>query len=324
MRTRGSWLRTLVRSLLSVAVAGSAIAILGPAAATADLVDTTERMAVLQADLDDELIEQVQCPPELPEMQLTATAAVDAEEAACEAVRLPEVGFNAPPAIYETCLPACISASKRWACKTGRDPDGFRWIPVANEPDGFALGNCRENNELVQPLNVNSKKKFEGGYVSGTYDGCGWMQTKNLVPAGVATGDPCTSPSPSRGYSTFASLINCRPYRVKRRGSGDDTCRDGTLTPNPQPCPRYANLRPWSTRTALDRLSGDIPQNAKFPGASGQLFDRLRWRYVVPGGQWVNVRDRAIPSGESNWIFVPRSCLPATLPDGRKVRHYAP
>ncbi len=47
----------------------------------------------------------------------------------------------------------------------------------------------------------------------------------------------------------------------------------------------------------------------------------LKWRYVSnyssaiePKVKYVMVRDDRIAGGEGNWVFVPRSCLPATLP----------
>ena len=54
-------------------------------------------------------------------------------------------------------------------------------------------------------------------------------------------------------------------------------------------------------------------------------YPALKWRYTTKynstdgTGQYVMVRDDTVAAGEGNWVFVPRSCLPATLPEKQKA-----
>ncbi len=56
----------------------------------------------------------------------------------------------------------------------------------------------------------------------------------------------------------------------------------------------------------------------------------LKWRYITKyestdgTGRYVMVRDDRYQPGEANWVFVPRSCLPATLPENENERLPSP
>ncbi|MBA3279596.1 MAG: hypothetical protein H0U22_12970 [Geodermatophilaceae bacterium] len=61
----------------------------------------------------------------------------------------------------------------------------------------------------------------------------------------------------------------------------------------------------------MTRATAPIPTSVTF-GAT------VRWRYVSRDGAFVMVRDPAAGStdgvGIQSWYFLPRDCLPATLP----------
>ncbi|MFF1836459.1 hypothetical protein ACFVXE_19960 [Streptomyces sp. NPDC058231] len=70
----------------------------------------------------------------------------------------------------------------------------------------------------------------------------------------------------------------------------------------------YGNVRPWQVpATATAPVNGQV--------AIGQT---VLWRYVSRDGKWVMVRDPRAGStdgsGQQGWYFVPRNCLPVTLP----------
>ncbi len=68
------------------------------------------------------------------------------------------------------------------------------------------------------------------------------------------------------------------------------------------------------------------------------MFQKLKWRYVTKysstdgTGQYVMVRDAAVTLkeekekvyGQGNWVFVPRSCLPSTLPENEEESRIPP
>lgn len=136
---------------------------------------------------------------------------------------------------------------------------------------------------------------WQGGYFGGHYTGCGWTKKIWLASSGGSGDTSCASPD--REFATYAVLHNT------------NINTDGALVDNSAACNEYANARPWSTSAAPVDFLRQIPAHATYAGDK-----RLKWRYTTRYGSLVMVRDRAVADGQGNWVFVPRSCLPGTLP----------
>lgn len=73
----------------------------------------------------------------------------------------------------------------------------------------------------------------------------------------------------------------------------------------------YANVRPSSTAPSPTDFLRSYP--------AGKT---VRWRYLNRhGSQWAMVRDPDFGSNEGygSWFFMPRACLPASLPYAQQV-----
>lgn len=174
---------------------------------------------------------------------------------------------------------------------------------VANTPGGYALGNCPQHAHLFRTIKsyyVSSPPAgyFDGGYVSGTFDGCGWIYEDYSIKEDDRSNSGC--PSPSKDPSEFMLYANCA-----------SPCQDGTQILNPRSCPAYANYRPWSTANRPTNYVGTFPANAKHTNGT----PRIRWRYTSKypstdgSGHYVMVRDTMGSAGYGNWLFIPYSCL---------------
>lgn len=99
---------------------------------------------------------------------------------------------------------------------------------------------------------------------------------------------------------------------------------DGWPVVNTRTCPEYANYRPWSSNNVEQELVRTAPAYAS--SGSGSNYPALKWRYITKygsadgTGRYVMVRDDRYRAGEGNWVFVPRSCLPLTLPENENER----
>lgn len=169
----------------------------------------------------------------------------------------------------------------------------FPWVFVAASPGGYVIGNCAPGWHLHRTIKSApvppAGTYFDGGYIFGDFNGCGWVRADRDTQVGEGSYTACGSPS--RNAGDFGAAFNCRP--------GD--CADGKAVTGTN-CQLYANYRPWSSSAAPTNPIGSVQ--------SGTFL----WRYVTKDGQYVMVRDPDIASGYGNWGFVRRSCLPATLP----------
>jgi hypothetical protein len=166
------------------------------------------------------------------------------------------------------------------------------WVFVASAPGGYVIGNCAPGWHLHRTIKSAPVPPegtfFDGGYVYGDFNGCGWIRADRDSQVGSDSSTACASPGRSPGE--FGSAFNCPP----------GTCSDGTGVAGTN-CQLYANYRPWSDSPA--------PTNPIGGAQSGTFL----WRYVTRDGRYVMVRDPDIVSGSGNWGFVARSCLPGTL-----------
>lgn len=90
-----------------------------------------------------------------------------------------------------------------------------------------------------------------------------------------------------------------RHYGGGHQRCAPETCADGSQVTIQRNCGVYANARPFTTTSGLDFL--------RTRPAGYQVF----WRYVSRDNGYVMVRDPNVGTGQGNWAFVQRRCLPA-------------
>ncbi len=145
---------------------------------------------------------------------------------------------------------------------------------------------------------------YRWGRVYGDLNACLW--TFSGAVAGSATA--------ADGCGTAATLPTSVFTNGQIGGSADDgatvatVARAGCSTWDGSHIRGYGNVQPWKVpAVASSPLNGRI--------AVGQT---VLWRYVSRDGKWVMIRDPRADStdgvGQQGWYFIPRNCLPATLP----------
>jgi hypothetical protein len=199
------------------------------------------------------------------------------------------------------------------------------YSPIANWYYYFAIGNCPAGGEIkvVSYASENSKthEHSYGGFVTGAFSGCGWINTAYpLKKVGAKKNTECAGPAEKgREFKVEESTF----WEKYNSGAGSAK-EDGNWVVNKVPCPEYANYRPWSSNNVETELVRTVPAYAA--EAPGSHLPALKWRYVTKysstdgSGKYVMVRDDRIGGAEANWVFVPRSCLPATLPENQEER----
>jgi hypothetical protein len=216
------------------------------------------------------------------------------------------------PSLKSGVQPLSVSSENGdWRCA---DP----YSTVANWPYYYAIGNCPNGAELeVVSLASEEPIRHEhsyGGFVNGSFSGCGWINTE--FPLERLNHDTHTACAEEAGGG----------FRVKEGNFWEKVnpgnTGDGAYVVNKVPCPEYANYRPWSENNAPKELLRTVPAyEREGSGSEHERNPALKWRYVTkyasttePKVKYVMVRDDRIGGGEGNWVFVPRSCLPSTLP----------
>jgi hypothetical protein len=187
----------------------------------------------------------------------------------------------------------------------------FTWV-IGNCPKGSTLeAVVRRAHTESEPENYSL-----GGWVTGTFQGCGWIENDKFKPKAKKIKPTTTCSEISSGKYEVAESNFMAKHNA---GAGD-----GYFVVNKTACPEYANYRPWSSSNLEQEKLRTAPAYARQePGSS---YPALKWRYTTKynstdgSGQYVMVRDDTISAGEGNWVFVPRSCLPATLPENESER----
>ncbi|MEI7888992.1 MAG: hypothetical protein WCI34_01665 [Actinomycetes bacterium] len=169
---------------------------------------------------------------------------------------------------------------------TGASVATNTWTILRNQPIGLAIGNGKHGWEF-EP-SVVSGLGYTAGFVRGSYQGCAWTATRNLVGSLAPINSACAKFKPS--YKTFTSLINCL------------MCSGGTAVRLTSATIEYANYRP-----------GKWPLDPIRHVAAGTCVE---WRWVSSDRQMVMVKDRAWSNNEASWIFISRSALPDRLSHG--------
>ncbi len=189
----------------------------------------------------------------------------------------------------------------------------------------FALGNCKQGWEIqvVSYASENSvtHEHSYGGFVTGAFSGCGWIDTRFPLEKLNSNHNSACGEGSGSEFKVEEST-----FMAKHNGGSTG---DGYPTVNRTACLEYANYRPWSSSNVEQELIRTAPAYAT--SGAGSNYPALKWRYTTKynstdgSGQYVMVRDdRVTGAGEANWVFVPRSCPPATLPENENERVPSP
>ncbi|HTC59200.1 MAG TPA: VCBS repeat-containing protein, partial [Solirubrobacteraceae bacterium] len=202
--------------------------------------------------------------------------------------------------------------------KANGDYECYSYSDVQNAADSYVIGNCDApwQIQVVSYSGPNGDGYHSyGGFITGNFSGCGWIETrfepkklngnKNSACGEGSTGD----------FEVPQSSF------MERHNSA---AGDGWPVVTTQACPEYANYRPWSSNNVEQELIRTAPAYAS--SSPGSNYPALKWRYITKyestdgTHRYVMVRDDRYNAGEGNWVFVPRSCLPATLPENENER----
>jgi hypothetical protein len=204
---------------------------------------------------------------------------------------------------------ATFPATMPTALATGATPDAFEektgggqwtcnntWDIITNYASGVLIGNCSKGSILNRTKYSNENNegiKFSGGYVSGSYNYCGWLETGHITYKDGENYSGCSNANTPYGKIGYA-------YNSKTQ---DGPTYAASVNPG---CQLYANVHPWkSTPEVTDVLTGALP-----------VGTRLEWRYIVGygpnqphkdgkyGDYWVAVYDPAGYGGAS-WAYAP-------------------
>jgi hypothetical protein len=194
-----------------------------------------------------------------------------------------------------------------------------KYSSVANWDYYFSIGTCKEGEEIevVSYANENSQthEHSYGGFVNGSFQGCGWIDTRYPLEKKNSNQNTKCPEGAGNEFKVEESTF------WEKRNSGAE---DGYYVVNKTACPEYANYRPWSSSNVEKEKIHEAAAYAEGPNGGGE--PALKWRYVTKysstdgSGKYVMVRDVRYGTGEGNWVFVPRSCLPSTLPEGNSER----
>lgn len=178
---------------------------------------------------------------------------------------------------------------------------------VSNVPSGYAIGNCLNGVHLDRTVKSDLVSSppgyFDGGFIHGNYNGCGWVGTDWDAMLYDQTNNPC-SDSASHGQAEFMYYENGH-YIIN-----DESASDGTPLQTTRDCTEYANFRPWSATPAESDAIRTVPAGDT---VNGQW--RLRWRWLtarrstLTNAYFYMVRDTAAPPGNGNWVFVSQACF---------------
>ncbi|MFB7165137.1 hypothetical protein [Streptomyces sp. NPDC056242] len=145
---------------------------------------------------------------------------------------------------------------------------------------------------------------YRWGHIYGDLNSCLWIYdgaASGDEAHANECGDPVTMPTSEFTNGQIGGGASDGATVTTVAGSGCATYDGSHIT-------GYGNVRPWSVPT-----TPSAPLNTQV--AIGQT---VLWRYVSRDGRYVMVRDPRGGStdgvGLQSWYFVPRGCLPTTLP----------
>lgn len=189
----------------------------------------------------------------------------------------------------------------------------YPYTYVANEPSGLVTGNClgypagatAMERSALSDVVQDTKYRYDGGYITGTYQGCGWIRQDRDVVTNSTAG-----PFSRCALGSASSSINRDQFVLKTDGcSGTSSCA-GTPRANPRACQKWANFRSWlPSQSPSNAIGRPVPAGAKTRGRP-----RLWWRYYTKyvsaaGVRYVMVHDTGAGDGDGEWAFVAASCM---------------
>ncbi len=190
----------------------------------------------------------------------------------------------------------------------------------------WVIGNCPKGGTLeavIRELYKDSEPEGNyslGGWVGGGFSGCGWIEEDRFKPKAKKSKPTTACSEITGGEHKIAESVFMERH--------NNSAGDGFYVVNTAPCPEYANYRPWSSKNVEQEEIRTVP--AYTAQEAGSNYPALKWRYITKyestdgTGKYVMVRDARVGDGEGNWVFVPRSCLSATLPENENERLPSP
>jgi hypothetical protein len=178
----------------------------------------------------------------------------------------------------------------QWTCNS-------IWNTIANYASGVLIGNCSYGSILNRTWysSANSEGiKFSGGYISGSYNYCGWLETGQITYKDGNHYSACSPPNTAYGKIGYA-------YNSKSMHGPTAT------TTQHVGCQLYANVHPWEGTPEVTDLLTPTPLPVGSP---------LSWRYIVGYGPnqphkdgkyhdyWVAVYD-PYGYGGASWAYAP-------------------
>lgn len=208
-----------------------------------------------------------------------------------------EGGNPAPAALSGTVTPM-ETAGGEFVCT-------YTWAYVAAKADSFVTGNCHSGWKMLRTKRQNDSVHgwvWDGGYINGDYDGCGWLRQQDSTSYSTTNGTGCGAPD--RDYCDYIFCSGTTPYTL-------GTTTDGAPVDVTRTCSQYANYRPWSSSpNPLYYLRSSNPGERDSTGQY-RLHVRYLTKYQYGGQYWYMARDGGTPAdvGQANWVFVPAACF---------------
>ncbi len=202
--------------------------------------------------------------------------------------------------------------------KASGDYECYSYSDVQNAADSYVIGNCDApwQIQVVSYSGPNGEGYHSyGGFITGAFSGCGWIETR-FEPKKLNS-----NKNSACGEGSTGDFEVPQSSFMERHNSA---AGDGWPVVTTQACPEYANYRPWSSNNVEQELIRTAPAYAS--SGRGSNYPALKWRYISKyestdgTHRYVMVRDDRYNAGEGNWVFVPRSCLPSTLPENENER----
>jgi hypothetical protein len=186
------------------------------------------------------------------------------------------------------------------------------WNYIAAKANSFVTGNCYGATSGAWYMQ-RTKKQFDsthqiywdGGYVNGSYDGCGWMRQQDSTLSNTAVNTVCASPD--KAYCDYIVCVDGKPWTFGGTS-------DGQPTNVKQACWEYANYRPWLANSQpLNALVRYVQPNETWQGSYrlwARYVAKYPWYYNGTAIYFVMVHDtRMDGTGQGNWVFVPLTCF---------------
>ncbi|MET7931183.1 hypothetical protein ABZT43_46515 [Streptomyces sp. NPDC005349] len=185
---------------------------------------------------------------------------------------------------------------------TGNQQPGNQHTLLRRSPVSYVVGTAYRG--WTVDIQGDPQGGYRWGHIYGDLNSCLWIYdgaASGDEAHANECGDPVTMPTSEFTNGQIGGGTSDGATVTTVAGSGCATYDGSHIT-------GYGNVRPWAVPT-----TPSAPLNTQV--AIGQT---VLWRYVSRDGRYVMVRDPRGGStdgvGLQSWYFVPRGCLPMTLP----------